>query len=177
MVELTDKEQGKLTAEHQYRGKKDIVSDNSINIDTVIDDSSMSEYRSYKMSKIIENHEKAQTQNESSPELIEVVISRDQNIVSLNNFRGVSDKRVEHFTVGGIRKDCTESDMRAFLFDNNIKFTYIRFFTKGLYSNCAQLNVRPSEKERVYDLNFWPDGILSNVGYPVVSCKRDPKKE
>ncbi|CAG2204166.1 unnamed protein product [Mytilus edulis] len=160
MAELTDKEQRKSTTEHQYRGKKDIVTDNSTNIDTVIDDSSMSEFSSFEMSKTIENHGKKQTQNQFSPEHIEVVISSDQNMVSLNNFRGVSDKRVERLYVGGIRKDCTESDMRAFLLENNVKFTYIRFFTKGLYSNSAQLNVRHSEKERVYDSNFWPDGIF-----------------
>ncbi|CAC5413679.1 unnamed protein product [Mytilus coruscus] len=88
MVELTDKEQGKSTTEHQYRRKKDLISDNSTNIDTVIDDSSMSEFSSYEMSKTIENHGEKQTQNQSSPKHIEVVISSDQNMVSLNNFRG-----------------------------------------------------------------------------------------
>lgn len=61
MIELTDKEHRKSTTEHQYRREKDIVSDNSINIDTVNDDSSMSEFSLYKMSKTIENHGKNQT--------------------------------------------------------------------------------------------------------------------
>ncbi|CAC5416720.1 unnamed protein product [Mytilus coruscus] len=91
-IELTDMEQGKTMTEHQYRGKEDIVYDNSTNIDTVIDDNSMSEFSSYEMSKITENHAKTQTQKQSSQEHIEVVMSSEQNTVSLNNFRGAPDK-------------------------------------------------------------------------------------
>lgn len=98
--------------------------------------------------------------NRLSSRNIDVIISSDQIMASLNRFRGIHEKRVERLYVGGIRKDCTENDMRNFLAENNVKFTHIRFFTKGLYSNSAQLNVRPSEKATMYDQKFWPDGIF-----------------
>lgn len=81
-------------------------------------------------------------------------------MVSLNRFRGVPEKRIERIYVGGIRKECNEGDMRDFLNENNVKFTFIRFFTRGNYSNSAQLNVHPSEKEKLYNPKFWPGGIF-----------------
>ena len=73
--------------------------------------------------------------NRLSSSSIEVVISSDQNMASLNIFRCIHEKRAEQLYVCGIRKDCTENDMRNFLAEHNVEFTHIRFCTKGLYSN------------------------------------------
>lgn len=78
-------------------------------------------------------------------------------------FKGVVQKKVSRFYIGGIdKRRASEERMREYLAERNIRVTFIRYFEKP-YRNMAsaQLNVASEDAQIVSDPEFWPEGIFS----------------
>ena len=94
---------------------------------------------------------------------IGVCITSDQCQATLpmqSEFSGVTRQRITRYYIGGISKSSTETGLRNFLSDRNIKITHLRFFNgENRKSASAQINVPVECREMIENKNFWPKGI------------------
>ena len=90
-------------------------------------------------------------------------VSSDQCCATLSTqpaFRGVTKQRIARFYIGGINKSSTETGMRNFLSNRNVKITHLRFFNRDdKISASAQLNVPFETREIIESKHFWPHGV------------------
>ena len=94
---------------------------------------------------------------------IGVWVSSNQCCATLSTqpaFSGVTKQRIARFYIGGINKSSTETGLRNFLSDRNVKITNLRFFNRDdKISAYAQLNVPIETREIIESKNFWPHGV------------------
>lgn len=106
--------------------------------------------------------------------------SSDSNAVSKSDGKKSSERfvgytkvqrnRIKRLFIHGINKKlCSENAMREFLQQNNIEFTFLRYFEKNWKRTAsAQLNLVDNDENNVIidDPSFWPEGIYVRPWLP-----------